>query len=63
MSEKSHLDHVSPLRWLSAHLHKGRTLRERVVKLRWKRKRATPAPMTIVSTPATISYNDDILKP
>jgi hypothetical protein len=32
-------DHEAPLRWLAGHLHGGRTLEERVRRLRWKRRR------------------------
>lgn len=38
----NHLSHTSPLRALADKLMQGETLRERCIKLRWRRKRSKP---------------------
>ena len=40
-----HTDHEAPLRWLATKLHEGRTLAERIKRLRYKRRKPAQVPV------------------
>lgn len=52
-------DHDAPLRQLVATLHQGTTLRERVIKLRWKRRRPAKVADAAVSSEQQTTTNNE----
>lgn len=42
--------HTAPLEWLSRKLHPGQSLRDRVVAMRRRRRKATTPDMTVLET-------------